>query len=282
MPVLGKIVYADGAQPVGVLAVRFGVAGALLLLICRALGQRLPRGRHLAALMALGAVGYVTQSLAYFSALTRIPAGLVALLLYLYPSIVVALGVLLWRERPGRTGIGCLVTALVGTALTIGPVSGGQIAGVVLGILAALAYSGYVVASSRVVPAVGPLAATTVVMCSAGFVYVVLAVSIRPRLPATPGSWAALLAIAVVCTVVASLAFFAGLARLGASDSAVISTLEPVVSVALAALVLGESMTGWQLLGGALVLGAVAVLARLGGRHGAGSGTADEVVPTGR
>jgi drug/metabolite transporter (DMT)-like permease len=57
--------------------------------------------------------------------------------------------------------------------------------------------------------------------------------------------------------VVAILAFFAGLQRLGASRTAVLSTLEPVVTVGLATWLLAESLSVVQLTGGVLVLVAV-------------------------
>jgi drug/metabolite transporter (DMT)-like permease len=66
--------------------------------------------------------------------------------------------------------------------------------------------------------------------------------------------------ILVADTVVAMLTFFAGLKLTGPSTAAILSTFEPVVTAALAALILGESLTPVQLAGGALVLSSVAVL----------------------
>ena len=58
----------------------------------------------------------------------------------------------------------------------------------------------------------------------------------------------------------AILCFFAGLARVGPSAASILSTLEPLVTVALAAAAFGESLGAVQLVGGALVLGAVLVM----------------------
>ncbi len=52
------------------------------------------------------------------------------------------------------------------------------------------------------------------------------------------------------------------MARLGAADAATLSTLEPVVTVLLAAIFLGETVGGWQIAGGGIILAAVIVLAR--------------------
>jgi drug/metabolite transporter (DMT)-like permease len=63
--------------------------------------------------------------------------------------------------------------------------------------------------------------------------------------------------------------FLAGLARIGPTNAAMISTLEPVVTVALSALLLGETLQPVTLLGGSLILAAVLLLARDELRRGA-------------
>ena len=262
MPVLTRFVYEDGAEPVGVLAVRFALAAALLLGLARLKGEPLPRGRPLVALTALGGVGYVGMSLCFFLALERIPAGLSTLLLYFYPALVVVLGAVLLRDRPRPVVVACVVAATAGTALTIGPVSGGQLSGVLLALGAALLYAGFILFGSRIT-GVGPLATTATVLSAGTVVLTLLALVTQPQLPTRPVAWLALVGVAVIGTVVAVTAFFAALALLGPSDTAIVSTVEPVVSVGLAALVLGERLSPVQLLGGVAVLLAVAVLARL-------------------
>jgi drug/metabolite transporter (DMT)-like permease len=262
MPVLTKVVYDDGAGPFGVLSVRFTVAALLLLALARWRGEALPRGRQLGQLALLGGVGYVVESLCYFSALEHISAGLTALLLYLYPALVVVLSAVLLRHRPGRVAVTCVVVATIGTALTIGPVAGGQLVGVALGLSAAASYALYIVLSSTAAGGVGPLATSAVVMGACGLVYDALALGTRATLPSSVGAWLALAGVTVFGTVVAVAAFFAALALLGPSDTAVLSTVEPVVSVAVAAVALGETLSSVQLAGGALVIGAVVALAR--------------------
>lgn len=60
-------------------------------------------------------------------------------------------------------------------------------------------------------------------------------------------------------TVGGILLFFAGLARVGPTSAAILSTLEPVVTVGSVALVFGETFTAQQVVGAALALGAVAI-----------------------
>ena len=263
MPVLTKVVYDDGVGTSGVLSVRFSAAAVLLLLIARLRGETLPRGRQLLTLVLLGGVGYVVESLCYFSALSRISAGLTALLLYLYPAIVVVLSAVLLRHRPSRVAVGCVVVATVGTALTIGPVAGGQAVGVLLGLSAAASYALYIVLSSQAISGVGPFATSAVVMGSCALVYDAFALSTGAALPSSASAWAALAGVTVFGTVVAVACFFAALPLLGPGDTAVLSTLEPVVSVTVAAVALGERLSAVQVAGGVLVIAAVVVLARV-------------------
>jgi drug/metabolite transporter (DMT)-like permease len=76
--------------------------------------------------------------------------------------------------------------------------------------------------------------------------------------------WATM--IALVSTVGAILAFFAGLARVGPSSAAILSTFEPLVTIVLAGLTFGEVLSPVQVLGGLLVLGTVVALSLSGAR----------------
>jgi drug/metabolite transporter (DMT)-like permease len=265
MPIMGKIAYRSGAEPVALMAARFTV-GALVLAAIRRLGSRTPwpARRDFAALFLFGAIGYFTQSIAYFTALQRIPAALVAILLYLYPALVVVIGAVFLRDRPNRAVVACLAVAVAGSALTVGPVRGkASVSGLLLGVLAALVYAVYIVLSSRVVPRVGALTSIVVVAFGAACSYDLAAVLTRPAWPGDTAGWLAVAGLGLVATVVAMLCFFAGLARVGPSDASVVSTVEPVVSVLLGVVVLGERLGAVQYVGALLVLTAVAVLARL-------------------
>ena len=63
-----------------------------------------------------------------------------------------------------------------------------------------------------------------------------------------------------LATAIAMIAFFAGLERLGPTRAAIVGTLEPVVTVATAALILREAISLPQIVGGAFIVGAVVVI----------------------
>jgi drug/metabolite transporter (DMT)-like permease len=275
MAILARVAYADGIDTRTLLALRFGIAAACLLAIVRFRNISLPRGRDLAGVVALGGVGYGGQAATFFTALTLAPAGLVALLLYLHPALVAILAALFLRERMTPTKLVALAIALVGMVLTVAPaLAAGQGAfpslptGVAFGVAAAAIYAVYIVVGTRLTARVDSLALATVVAASAACVFVIAAVIDGPVFPRSSNGWAAIVGIALVSTVGAITLFFAGLKRIGPTRASTLSTIEPVVTVVLAALLLGERVGALQLAGGALILLTVLLLARAGDASG--------------
>jgi drug/metabolite transporter (DMT)-like permease len=262
MAIFAKLAYRDGVSLSTMLFLRFIIAGLMLAVWGMTARMRWPRGRDLALLVAMGAVGYVGQSYSYFSALQYASAGLVALLLYLYPAIVTILSALAFRRPIGVGRALAVAVALLGTGLAVGGDLASEPIGIVFGVAAAVIYSIYILVGEGVMVRVGPMPAATVVMLSAAGAYGVAAGASGLALPQSMTGWLAVLAIAAFSTLLAILGFFKGLARLGAADASTLSTMEPLITLGLAALVLGETVTALQLLGGGLILGAVVYLAR--------------------
>ncbi len=270
MAIFARFAFADGVDVTALLFLRFLIAGALMAVLMSALKRPWPRRRNALTLALMGGVGYVAQALCFFLALQHASAGLVALLLYLYPFLVTLLGVVFAGERLTLLRSLAVLSALLGTALTIGAGIAGSPLGIALGVAAALIYSIYILVGNRVLKQEDPLAAATVVMLAAAAVFGLVVLIDAPRFPASTAAWAAVLAIALISTVVAMVGFFAGIKRLGAADAATLSTLEPVVTFVLAAIFLDEPVSAAQMAGGAIVLGAVIALAR--GQAGTGQG----------
>lgn len=260
--IFGRVAYESGVNMPTLLFLRFSSAALVLGGVMGARRAPWPRGRVLGGLVLLGAVGYVGQSLAYFSALRHASAGLTALLLYLFPALVALLAVVVDGERMSRVRAVAVVLALGGTALTIDLNGGASPKGIAFGVLSALVYAVYVFTSARVVGPAGPLAASTVILGSAGVVYGVLMLAQGPAWPGTAQGWMAVGALSLLSTVVAVLTFFAGMERVGPVVTSLLSTVEPLVAVLLGAFVLGERLSVLQGVGGLLILTAVVLLAR--------------------
>jgi drug/metabolite transporter (DMT)-like permease len=261
LAILGRFAYAAGLDTFTLLFLRFGLASILMALLLLVRRERLPRGRALWQLIGMGAVGYVSQSFCYLTALKYASAGLVALLLYLYPGFVVLLSAITRGDKVTPLQWIALVLALGGTALTVNP-QGGQLPGILLAILAALLYSAYIMVGARVMEKVSAIQSSLVIFASAAAVFGTLTAVSGPHLPATPSGWMVVGAMAVIATVIPVATFLAGLKRIGPADASMLSTFEPVVTVILAALLLGEKLQPLALVGGALILAAALLLTR--------------------
>ncbi len=264
MGVFGKLAYEEGATVGTLLATRF-VLAALLLWLAAALVRGLrgvPRRDVLLAL-ALGAIGYGAQAGAYFAALDRLDASLLSLLVYTYPVLVTAAAIALGREPARRRTAAALAVASSGLVLVLaGAIGALDPVGTALGLIAAVVYAGYILISDGVSDRLPPLALTTLV-CTGAATTLTLASLLSGDLDpgaVTPAGFGWLAGLAVVSTVGAIGLFFAGLRRVGPTAASILSTLEPVVTVALAFAVFGESLGPAQLAGGALVLLAVLAL----------------------
>jgi drug/metabolite transporter (DMT)-like permease len=272
LPIFARLAYAAGVDLYALLVSRFVIGAAVLALIAAWRGARWPRGRTLAGVLAMGAVGYTGQSLLYFNALHFADASLVALLLYSFPFIVAVLAAIFLGEPLDGARIAALLVAGAGLALTIGGGRGTPL-GIALGLGAALVYSVYIVVGARVMRDADPIAASSLICAAAAVSYSLIAIvrssaGAPAAWPASAAGWLPVIALALVGTVVAIACFFAGLRRLGATLTSVLSTLEPVVSVLLAALVLGEQVGALQAAGGAIVIATAIWLALRPGRSG--------------
>jgi drug/metabolite transporter (DMT)-like permease len=262
MPIFARLAYNAGAEPITVLFLRFTIAAVVMNLIMVLRRTEYPRGLILLELILLGAIAYVGESLAYFLALKLASAGLVALLLYIYPTLVTALSAVFLKEHLTRVKIIALFLALSGTALTIRITSGGSMLGILLGIVAAVDYAIYILLGSRIVRRSSPIGSTTVIITSTAGVYAVIVALRGVTYPTASTGWIAIIAIALISTVLAFVTFFAGLKRIGPTSASTLSTFEPIVAVVLAAIVLGETISPIQIFGGILILSAVVLLAR--------------------
>jgi drug/metabolite transporter (DMT)-like permease len=266
LAIFGRYAYAEGMDTLTILFLRFSLSAVLMAILLVTRRESLPRGLALIQLVGMGAIGYVGQAFSYFTALKYASAGLVALLLYLYPLFVAILSAILLRQRITRVKRLALGLALAGTALTVGP-EGGQFLGILLAISAAAIYSVYIIVGTQVMKQVSAVQSSTVIFAAAGAMSGFLMATSGPHLPATGTGWAVIGSTVLIATVLPVVTFLAGLERIGPTNAAMLSTLEPVVTVLLAALLLGETLKLVTLLGGGLILIAVILLARGELRH---------------
>jgi drug/metabolite transporter (DMT)-like permease len=259
LAILGRAAYANGMDTYTLLFLRFSLAAIFMFGLLALRKERLPSGKTLLQLMGMGAIGYVGQSFCYLTAIKYASAGLVALLLYLYPSFVALLSVIFLKHRFNGVKLIALVLATLGAVLTADP-QGGQPVGILLAIGGAAIYSVYIVVGAGVMERVSAVQSSSVIFASAGAVFGVLTALNGPHLPVAAAGWWTMAGVVVVATIIPVSTFLGGLKLVGPTEASMLSTLEPVVTVVLAAWIYGEMLRPLSLLGGGLILAAVLLL----------------------
>ena len=269
MAVFAKEAYEEGVSVLSLLALRFTIAAGAFWAIfaarrTRGLAPAAPARRTMLAGLALGAVGYAAQSGGYFGALTRIDASLTALLLYVYPALVFVGALVLRRDHADRRRVIALVLATGGATLVLAGSGTGHLdaLGVALALGAAVAYAIYILVAHGVTRGIDAFHLSALIATGAATtLWAAGLVSGSLDLGFHPAGWAWIAGLALFCTVLAISAFLSGLPKVGPSTAAIVSTVEPIVSVAMAMLWFDERLGALQFAGGALVIAAVVLLA---------------------
>jgi drug/metabolite transporter (DMT)-like permease len=265
LSVLAKLAFAAGLTLAGMLSLRFlgaaAVLAALLLLLRRAVSAG---GRSTTRLILLGGLLYAPQATLFFTGLQRLPVSIAVLLLYVYPVLVALLDWGVNRRLPDRRTVLALAIAIGGVALTLYPQSTSSVdplgALLVLGSATGLAL--YIVLSEGATQAVGARVGALWIVLGAGVSFT-LAGAATGTLdwPAALGEPLLIAGLIVIGTVLPVTLFLAGVARVGPTGASLLSTLEPVFTVALGVVVLQESLAPVQLVGGLLVMAAAVLVA---------------------
>jgi drug/metabolite transporter (DMT)-like permease len=220
------------------------------------------------ALLVVGLLGYYLASYFDFLGLQYISAALERLILYLNPTLVLLLSVLVLRRPVTRFDLVALALAYGGIVLVfwhdVRIDADGVAVGAALVFGSAACYAVYLVLSGEVVRRVGAIRLTAYAMCVATVGVCLQFALLRPLAslaqPA-PVLWLSLFN-AVFCTVLPVFATMMAVARIGAGPVSLAGMVGPVSTIALGYAFLGEPVSGWQLAGTALVLAGVFVLSR--------------------
>ena len=269
-------VYDTGVGWQTLSAWRFGFGALCAWLWClawadRRRGLRLLDRRAVIVAVALGVL-YTGNSGTYYAGLETVPVSLAALIVYIYPAVVAVLSLRYGRRLQGRRAWFALGLALVGVALALGGIPDDElppITGLILIVVSPLIYSVWIILSARLAgerkESVGDAvdsgadaaAATALMMTGTAVTYWLTGFATgQPLAPADipSAAWPGLVGVGVVATFVAIQAFYAGAKRVGAAQASLVSTIEPFYTIALAAILFGETLAPIQLAGGALII----------------------------
>ena len=269
--VLVKAAYRYGVDAETLLALRmlYSLPLFLLLGLAAARGAAEPiSAADWRALALLGVLGYYGSSYLDFLGLRHISAALERLILFVYPTIVVLYGAWRARRAPARSTWWALLLCYAGVALVVAQDlhrgSGDVVIGGALVFASAVCYAVYLLRAAPLLTRLGSArvaAWATVVACVAALAQFV---ALRPLSMLVAQRWpvhALSAAMAVFSTLLPIWLVSEAIRRLGAAPTAMIGSLGPPITMLLAWLLLGEPLGALQLLGAALVIGGVRLVA---------------------
>ncbi len=301
--ILAKLMYRHGVDAVTVVAWRMLLALPLFVAMAWWAGRGAPAltRRDAMTIGALGFSGYYLSSMLDFYGLMYITASLERLILYLGPTFVMVLAVVVLKKRvtarqwlaagmsyagvlvvfghellepsplAAAAAAGVMLDAAQAVPLAAAPLAASSptgaaatVFGAALVLASAISYSGYLLASGEVVARLGSLRLTGLASSVAGVLCLLHFAVVHPLSAMAvpePVMWMSLLN-ALLCTVMPVLAVMMAIERIGPALSSQVGMIGPLATIALGVYLLGEPLTLWIVVGTVLVLLGVGLLAR--------------------
>jgi drug/metabolite transporter (DMT)-like permease len=268
--ILAKLMYRHGVDAVQVVFWRMLLALPLFLALAWWAGRGKPAftRRDWLHVAGLGFCGYYLASMLDFLGLQFITASLERLILYLNPTLVLLLSIVVLGKRIGLRQVAAVALSYAGVLIVFGQelsFQGGNVAlGAALVFASAVSYAVYLVASGEVVQRLGALRLTGAATSLACVFAIVQLFVLRPPSAVfvpEPVIWLSLVN-ALVTTFAPVVMVMMAIERIGATLAAQCGMVGPMSTIILGVLLLGEPFTGWVVAGTALVLLGVWLLAK--------------------
>jgi drug/metabolite transporter (DMT)-like permease len=263
----GKGLFRAGITPLELVQVRVTVSCVLLLAVLLVYDRRLliVRAKDVPYFALLGGAGMALLQIMYFYAISKLPVAAATLVQDVAPVLVAAFAMGFWGERATPRKILALALALGGCYLTVGGYSLALLhmnrLGIIGGLSAAVCFAGYTLLSERGLCRYPP---STVLFYAFLFASVSFHVFYSPfhylRAGYSAAQWAVMLGISTLGTALPYGLYMVGVSRIRSTRAIITALLEPVAGGFLAFALLGEVLEPLQVAGGAMVIGAVALL----------------------
>ena len=256
LPYLLILVAVRDLSPAVLVLARTSIAALILLPLAAARGELRPLRGHWIALLAFAAIEIAIPWVLLGTAEQHISSSLTALLIAAVPLVGAVIARTTGdRERLGRSSLIGLLVGLVGVGAIVGlNLEGAGVLPPTEVALVAVCYAVGPVILQRYLaglPALGVISASLALTALAYIPFALVS------LPSETPSWSAIwsvLGLAVVCTAIAFVLFFALIAEVGAVRATVITYINPAVAALLGVAILDEHFTAGMAAGFALVL----------------------------
>jgi drug/metabolite transporter (DMT)-like permease len=268
--IIVKLAYRHGVDAITLIMYRMLFALPLFMLLAWWAGRGRPAltKRDWVVVVGLGFAGYYLASFLDFAGLAYISAGLERLILYMNPTLVLAMGVVLFRRTVTKRQLIALGVSYCGVLLVFGhelTALGPHVAlGAALVFGSAVSYAIYLVYSGEEVRRLGALRLTGLATTVACLFCIAQFLLLRPigALAVAPAViWLSVLN-ATLCTFAPVLMVMMAIERVGATVAAQTGMIGPLSTILMGVVILGEPFTPWIAAGTLLVLSGIWLLAK--------------------
>lgn len=256
-PVLAKVTYDGGANGITLTFLRGSISIPLLYIMMKADGKSLKlTKRELKSVIILGVFGGAVPILLLYFSYNFISTGLATTLHFVYPLIIVLASALLYHEK--MSGIKMISTILVtiGIFMFADIETASDSIGIIMALLSGVFYSFYVIYIDRSgLDAMDYIKLTFYIMLIISITTLIFGVAVHGlSFDLTGKAWSFAAVISLIVTLGAMPLFQIGVRYEGASTAGIMSTFEPITSVAMGVTFLGEIVGIAQILGIAMIM----------------------------
>lgn len=268
--IIVKLAYRHGVDAVTLVTYRmlFAMPLFVLLALWAQRGKPALVRRDWIAIVGLGFAGYYLASFLDFAGLAYVSASFERLILYLNPTLVLAMGVLLFGRKVSRRRLAALGVSYCGVLLVFGheaALSGPHVVlGAALVFGSTVSYAVYLVYSGEEVKRLGALRLTgmaTTVACLFCIAQFLLLRPVSALVVAPEVLWLSVLN-ATLCTFAPVVMVMMAVERIGATLAAQTGMIGPLSTILMGVVILGEPFTVWIAAGTLLVLAGIWLLAK--------------------
>ncbi len=264
---MGKFLFDGGMEPSELVQIRVTLAALLLGVIFGVVRPSLLRIRlrDIGLFVVAGGAFMALVQFTYFKAISIMPVAAAILIQYTAPVFVAAYSIAFWRERFTPLKACALAFSLAGSYLVVGAYDLELFRlnrlGLLIALASALTFAGYILIAEKLMHRYSPWTVTLYALGLAALVWNV----VRPPFELayaglTLDQWGRAIYISVAGTLLAFGLFAVGVSHVRSTRATITSTLEPISAGVLSYIFLGEILEVPQILGGALVVGAVTLL----------------------
>ena len=265
-----KLAYAERYDSLLILAWRmvfalpvFLAVGAVEVARRRRDGGAMPRRNAVLGAIGIGLIGYYLAMVLDFAGLLYVTAQLERLALFTYPIFLIFIGAAFFRMRLTASALVAALITYLGLAVVF--VSDFSLGGenVALGTLlvlgAAVSFAVYQLMAKRYIGEMGSTLFTSIALSAAAVTTLAHVFIVRGHLDMSMSLHYFMLAagLGILSTVLPSFFVNAGMGRIGAASTAIISNVSPLMTIYFAVVLLGEEFTLPHAIGTALVVGGV-------------------------